>query len=358
MKVVSGVKVLRVRTGNITKTNFIEKGISTMLLSYKYRKAIDIFFKNMVFDLVLYSTPPITLVSVVKYLKRKGAFSYLMLKDIFPQNAVDLGIINKKGLTGILYYYFRRIELKLYSYSDKIGCMSPANVEYILKHNKGIKKEKLEICPNTIDDIPIIKIDKGTIRKEYGLPENKIIFIYGGNFGKPQGVEYILQVLEEALILNRAYFVLCGSGTEFHKIKEYKELTGAENLTVIESLPYSEYENLLRASDVALIFLDYRFTIPNFPSRLLDYMNVGLPVLAATDMNTDIGKLIVEHDFGWWCESKDVKEYINLVADIISHCFELQYKGMNGKKYLSNHFATQIAYKKIVHAYDLWEIET
>ena len=79
--------------------------------------------------------------------KRDGAKSYLMLKDIFPQNAVDLGMLQTTGLKGLLYKCFRKKEKKLYSLSDRIGCMSQANVDYILKHNPEIPKEKVEILP-------------------------------------------------------------------------------------------------------------------------------------------------------------------------------------------------------------------
>ena len=354
LETVGNMRILYVRTGNITKTNIIEKGISTLLIGQEYRNAINKYFGDESFDIILYST--ITLASVVRYMKRRdNAFTYLMLKDIFPQNAVDLGMMKKSGLGGLLYRYFRRKESQLYSCSDKIGCMSPANARFVLKHNKDISKDKIEICPNTVDEIPLEAMDKDSLRERYDLPKAKIIFTYGGNFGKPQGVEFILQVLDKARRLDTVHFVMCGSGTEFHKIKEYKTSAKAENLTVIEGLPNNEYRSLLRASDVALIFLDYRFTIPNFPSRLLDYMNLGMPVLAATDINTDLGKLIMEQDFGWWCESNDVDKYMDLVRTVIEEALVYAEKGMNGKRYMSEHFTSGKAYQRIINAYEAWK---
>ena len=102
----NNTRILYVRTGNITKTNVIEKGISTLLIGLEYSRAINKYFRDEDFDIILYSTPPITLVPVVSYLKRhNNAFTYLMLKDIFPQNAVDLGMIRKNGIGRILYSY-------------------------------------------------------------------------------------------------------------------------------------------------------------------------------------------------------------------------------------------------------------
>ena len=81
--------LLTVKTLNVQKTNIIEKGLGTILITNQFKKAIKKFLKGIKFDLILYSTPPITLVSTVEYVKKMdGAKTYLLLKDIFPQNAV------------------------------------------------------------------------------------------------------------------------------------------------------------------------------------------------------------------------------------------------------------------------------
>lgn len=119
-----------------------------------------------------------------------------MLKDIFPQNAVDLGMIRKSGIKGFIYRYFRKIEEKLYRISDYIGCMSQANVNYMLKYNSQIDSV-IEICPNSIE-VSDIFIDAGTryeIRKKYGIPQDKIVFVYGGNLGKPQGIDFLIRCI-------------------------------------------------------------------------------------------------------------------------------------------------------------------
>ena len=109
-----GCTILKVRTGNIQKTNFMEKGVATLLLENQFISAIKRYFGNIKFDLVLYSTPPITLAGVIEYVKKRDeAKSYLLLKDIFPQNAVDIGMMSKTGIKGVLYKYFRKKEKKL-----------------------------------------------------------------------------------------------------------------------------------------------------------------------------------------------------------------------------------------------------
>lgn len=349
-----GIKVLRVKTGNITKTNLIEKGISTIAIGWQFKNAINKYFGDIKFDLVLYSTPPITIVNTVSFIKiRDNAMSYLMLKDIFPQNAMDIGLLKRTGWKALVYKYFRKKEKQLYLKSDYIGCMSEANVKFVIRNNNYLKKDSIEICPNTINPLITKRTDDtDSIRAQYNLPKDKIILVYGGNFGKPQNVDYIIKVLRDNEMNNMIHFVMVGSGTDFYKIKEYKKQAADGYITVIGSLNKEEYSELLEACDVGLIFLDYRFTIPNFPSRLLDYMNHELPVLAATDKNTDVGQVITDGNFGWWCESKETKKYKEIIEMIIKQKDFLSKIGTNGKQYLEQHYVTEIAYYTIMNHFN------
>jgi hypothetical protein len=161
--------ILQIKTLNIQKTNFIEKGVGTILLEYQFEKAIDRYFKQIRFDLILYSTPPITLTRIIEKIKtRDRAKTYLLLKDIFPQNAVDIGMMSPKG---VFYRLFRKKEQKLYQLSDYIGCMSPANVQFLLEHNPEINSEHIEVCPNSVElATNHAVVDKDKIRKKFDIP--------------------------------------------------------------------------------------------------------------------------------------------------------------------------------------------
>ena len=314
-------RILKLQIGNTQKTNVIEKGISTVMIEPKFKWAISHYFSKIKFDLVLYTTPPITLVSAVEYVKKRdNAKTYLLLKDIFPQNAVDMGMMSTTGLKGFLYKHFRKQEKKLYAISDRIGCMSQANVDYVVKHNPEVDPKKVEVCPNSIEVIDK-SIDENTrkaIREKYGIPLDKKVFVYGGNLGKPQGIPFLIKCLHKCKDLDDVFFLIVGDGTEYGRLENYVNKYHQKNLRLMKRLPKEDYDTLIAACDVGMIFLDHRFTIPNFPSRLLSYMQAKLPVLAVTDPNTDIGKVIVDGGFGWWCESNDITGFYNLVRRAIN----------------------------------------
>lgn len=330
-----------VRGGN----NLIKKGISTILVENKYLEAIKEKYNDQKFDLVIYTTPPITLYKAVGYVKKRdNAKTYLLLKDIFPQNAVDMGMMTKSGLKSAIYKFFRKKEEKLYKLSDYIGCMSQANVDFVINNNSFIDPDKVHVNPNSIE---VIDYNKDTVKKKeiyakYNIPEDAVTFIYGGNLGRPQDIPFIIECLKANADKSDRYFVICGTGTEYPKLKAYVDECRPQNVLLLNGLPKAEYEDFVKAFEVGLIFLDHRFTIPNFPSRLLSYMQAKMPVLACTDINTDIGKVIENGNFGWWCESKDPNQFTEAVNRAIS--LDLESLGNNGYEYLKKNYTVQHSY--------------
>ena len=363
----SGVHILNVKTLNIQKTNVMEKGVGTLLIENQYKAAIKKYLSDVEFDLVLYSTPPITFPKVIAYLKRQNpqAMTYLLLKDIFPQNAVDLGMLQGMPVQGEwfkvkgwvarakyqLYKYFRKKEKRLYALSDYIGCMSPSNVEYVVRHNPEVDPAKVEVAPNSVElRVKSLKSSaKSKVRKKYGLPVDRPVFIYGGNLGKPQGIPYLMECLKANAERTDCHFVVIGTGTELPKLKAWYDnlkINDSLNVTVMEGLPKAEYDELVRVCDVGLIFLDHLFTIPNFPSRLLSYLENRMPVLCATDPNTDMGRIAEENGFGFWCESNSVEAFTAILDRMIAA--DKQAMGEKGYEFLKANYTVENTYNAIM----------
>lgn len=348
LKIQNGIEILGVRTLNVTKTNIIEKGIGQVLLEYQFISAINKHWGNINFNLLLYSTPPITFTHIIKHFKKKSHVrTYLLLKDIFPQNAIDLGVLKKTGLEGLLYTFFRSKEKELYHISDYIGCMSPANVQYILKHNPEINSNRVEIAPNSYE-IPCDShgIVSSNIRKKYNLPEKLPIFIYGGNMGRPQGISFLIKCLNAVKDRIDCHFVIVGDGTEYPKISTWFKEVAPKSVSLFNKLPKLDYDALTNVCDVGLIFLDYRFTIPNYPSRLLPYLIKSKPIIAVTDPNCDVGTLAEQHNYGFYCPSNSVSSFVNAIDKML--VADIKKMGQNGYQFYLNNYTIEHTYQTII----------
>lgn len=330
----NGIPVLRVKTGNLYEVGFVEKTISFLTVSRFLKKGINRYFSNENFDLILFQSPPVTFHKVIKWAMNKyNAKSYLMMKDIFPQNGVDIGLYSKNSP---VYWFFRNHEKKLYKVSSKIGCMSPRNISYLIEHNKYLDKKKFEIFQNTViisEKKEISAEEKNRIREKYGLKKDDVIAIFGGNFGKPQGLDFLLEIIDEYKYNKKLKFILIGRGTEKNRIfqtirdKEYK------NVFTYDFVPRKDYENLTRTCDIGLIFLDKRFTIPNYPSKTLSYLECSLPIMAAIDKNTDYGQMLEKTNCGFWVENGNIKAFKSKFDKLIGNKKMRIEMGKNGRNY-------------------------
>ena len=351
LSVTCGFHILGVKTLNIQKTNMIEKGLSYVLLERQFANGIRKYLKGIRFDVVLYSTPPITLAKAVEFVKKRdGAKSYLMLKDIFPQNAIDIGLMSKNAL----WKFFLKKEQNLYQVSDYIGCMSPANVQYLIAHNPDYPADRVEVAPNSIALVEqtfepgLQEAERRYIRGKYNLPADRPIFIYGGNLGKPQGVDYLVQCLDANKHRQDCYFVIVGTGTDYYKIEDWmaRQPAGHLNVRLMRWLPKEDYALLVRSCDVGLIFLDHRFTIPNFPSRLLPCLEYKMPVICATDPSTDMGRIAEENGFGFWCESVRPEDFTRLVDKMLAA--DRKQMGERGYQFLKDNYLVDHTYNAIM----------
>ncbi|MGF1558669.1 MAG: glycosyltransferase family 4 protein [Flavobacteriaceae bacterium] len=346
LQIENGIKVLRVTTLPLFGTGIIKKGIANVLLPYQYKKAMQDQGLDHGFDLIITPTPPITLYSVVAWLKKKSsAKAFLILRDIFPQNAVDLGLMNKYGP---IHWMFRQQEKKLYKVSDYIGCMSEGNIAYIKEHNPTVELEKLLLLPNWSDLMPLAPEEEvNQLRSKEGL-ENKFIVIFGGNLGLPQKLENIVALAEACIDMPDVLFIIMGGGTEAQNIKQLIEKRKVSNLKLMAERNLQEYTLWVQMADVGLISLNENFTIPNIPSKVLSYYNSSTPILASVDKNTDFGINLEKEQVGLWAEAGQT-EALKAKLMVLYHDAKLRKQmGANGHRYMKEHLSSHKAYSKIM----------
>jgi len=345
---VKNLSILRVRAGNWFNTNsLLVKGITTLTIANYFKKDIERYFNKIKFDLVIYPTPPITFAPVVKYLKQRDeCISYLILRDIFPQNVQDLGLLNNQ----LLYNYFRLKEKQLYNISDYIGCMSKGNIRYILDHN-DIDESKLEILYNwgkVFYNSEVIAVD---YKKKYGL-ENKFVAVFGGNIGLPQELEFLLELAKEYKYRSDVVFFIIGKGAQKEKIVNLINYHKLSNVIIKDYIPRDEYRNLLKQCDIGLINLNRTFTIPNIPCKVVDYFNTSIPILASTDKNTDLKQFLQDAKAGLWSETGDLEAYKGNFGKLLNNKKLREELGKNGRKFLEEHLNVEEAYKIIMKHFE------
>ncbi len=343
-----GYTNIRYKTLNNTKTNYVEKLLSTFVIDYLLKRAVEKSVKRPI-DIAVYATPPISLTRTVSFIKHRFNIPcYLLLKDIFPDNIADLGLLSKSS---IFYKYFRKKEKHLYALSDYIGCMSPANVDYLLSNNPELDPQKVEVNPNTI--MPIEPMKDGQIiaqlKSKYKINPQAKVFFYGGNLGKPQMIDFLIEVMNAHLENKDVHFLIVGNGTEYNKLNKWISKKKPSNVTLLSFVPKAEYDILVSLGDVGLVLLDNRFKIPNFPNRILSYMENYMPVLSATDIHTDIGTIAQNNGFGFWCESGNLAAMNGLINTFVRMDDDtFTAMGETGNKFLKDHYLIDRSYAAIV----------
>lgn len=345
---IDNITIIQVRCLKIQKTNKVEKLISLLILEFlfmiKYYKEL----RHIKFDLVLFPTPIIFINNFLKIIKLSNrGIKYLLLKDIFPQNAIDLKFIEQNNL---ITKFFKKTEKKLYANVDFIGCMSDNNLKY-LNEQRFIDRDKLEVNPNSVNLEKYPTLNENKFRKSYNISSKDLVFIYGGNLGKPQGIIKILKFIEYIETKKTIFFVICGTGTESNKIKNYIKKHNIKNSMLFDKLNKKEYLQIVSESNMGLVFLHKSFTIPNYPSRVLDYMFYKLPVLCWTDKNSDIADIFIKNDAGFSFKSeKNFSEIKKLIQKL--NIDKLKRMGSNAYKVLLENFQSKYSMRLIENKLD------
>lgn len=352
-KIEEGMKVLRVGCGNYFNISNKEKIRTALTLPLKLKKSIFKNLKSEKYDLIMYPSFPINfrLEYLVKELKRKyGAKTYYIHRDHFPYNALNLEMMKK----GIIFNYFKWEEKKLLEISDFIGCMSEENKKFVLKNNRIFELDrKIHLLKNWGENLITKNIreeSKTNIREELGYDKNDFILVFGGNMGKPQGLEMLQEVIKKLEYEPQIKFLFIGRGTE--KDSFYKMSKTNKNIKVLDYIPREKYLDILKNCDMGIVMLTKKFTVPNFPSKTTEYLKIGLPILAAIDNTTDYGKVLKNQmKAGDFVLHGNIEEYCKKILYYKNNLKELLIYSENGKKYylenLQVKYASQIIIEEI-----------
>ena len=261
---IGGIDTFLFPSRKLKNTNKILRVYNEYLLSRRVKECYK-FIKHEEISGIIYYSPSIFFGNAIKFLKEKfNCYSYLILRDLFPQWIVDTGLIKENSLTHLFFKHFEEIN---YLNADRIGVMSKSNLKIF---KTRLDFNKFEVLPSWHK--PVKAEAKNELLIEYGLThlKNKTVFFYGGNIGVAQGVEVLLDLSKSLIHEKKIHFVFIGKGDCVDLTKD-KSLI---NVTYLESLKPELYYELVSNFDVGLFSLHSNHTAHNYPGKIWGYMSL------------------------------------------------------------------------------------
>jgi glycosyltransferase involved in cell wall biosynthesis len=281
-----GVEVVRLRALKTRDTDYARRAIGEMLMPFlmlrNFRSSPAAARR---FDAVLWYSPTIFLGPIVKALKRQhGCPSYLIIRDIFPEWAADMGLMRR----GLAYRFFKAVANFQYSVADVIGVQAKGNVPFFDRWARG-SATRVEVLQNWLSEAP----DRGCSIDIAATPlAGRRIFVYAGNMGVAQGMGRLLDLAERLKGDKRIGFVFVGRGSAAAELKDDAGRRGLDNILFFDEIHPDEIAGLYAQCDVGLVALDPRHNTHNIPGKFISYMHAGLPVLASINAGNDLADLV------------------------------------------------------------------
>ena len=338
----NGIKVLRIRTGKIKSATKFVRAFNEIRLSKSIWKKGKQFFDENHCDLIIYYSPTIFFGTLVKRLKKLFSCpSYLILGDIFPEWAVETGVLRK----GLIYRYFKYKEQQNYEAADIIRVQSPANLLYF-KENGLDKKYHLEVLYNWTS-LPKEYTPHTKYRARLGL-QNKVVFFYGGNIGIAQDIDNIIRLADNLRNEPDAYFLLVGGGSEVNRLRAIIESKGLTNIAIHDPVNHQEYLSMLSEFDVGLISLNRRLKSQNFPGKMMSYMYHAKPMLASINTGNDLKEMLEDKKAGLVCINGEDDIFADYARKLVADEILRHQLGHNARVLLEETFSVSKAASQIL----------
>jgi glycosyltransferase involved in cell wall biosynthesis len=337
-----GLRVARVKTKAIKGAKKVFRAIREARLSDTlWRHARSFLLANPA-DLIIFYSPTIFFGALVQRLKSHwNCPAYLILRDIFPQWAVDIGILRKD----LIWRYFRSKEIEQYGAADLIGVESPANLKYFAREFPQ-NPYRVQVLYNWAK--PERRDVRTTGYRERLNLQRKVVFLYGGNLGVVQDLDNFVRLAESLSIYTQIHFLLVGEGSEVLRLEQVIAEKHLVNIHILSSVDQQHYMSILSEADVGLISLDRRLRTHSVPGKLLGYMDCGKPVLASVNPGNDLFEILGKDQAGF-CLTNGDDEGLRTAALTLTNNPELRERmGNNSRKLLEQLFTADRAVRQIM----------
>ena len=308
------VQVLILKAPKIKDIGYFRRAIGEYFMPFimiRHLKRNSLIDNNL--DGIITYAPSIFLGPLANMLKKKNKCkNFLILRDIFPQWAVDVGLLSNYGLP---YYFLKRVERYLYSTADIIGVQTPANLKYF-NENVVYRTGRIEVLQNwlAVNKSKTCHIIIGKTKLK-----GRKIFVYAGNMGVAQGLSVFIDLADSLSTQKSIGFLFVGRGNAVVSLRQAVKARGLDNILIYDEIEPQEIHALYQQCDVGIISLDKRHKTHNIPGKFLSYMQSGLPVLAAINSGNDLEHIINSNKVGCVSTNHSVDVLKKLVEEIVEN---------------------------------------
>jgi glycosyltransferase involved in cell wall biosynthesis len=288
-------------------------------------------------DVIICTSPPLT-VGLTGWIlsKLKRVPMVFEVRDLWPESAIDTGILTNKWLIKLSYW----LEKKSYKSANWINVLTPA-FEKTLIEKKNIKSERISMIPNGAD-IDIFKPGERNnwVRKKFNLGD-KFVVTYVGAHGV---ANHLVQVLESASILKEhtdIVLMLVGDGMQKSMLRQKATQWQLDNIVFADSVPKDVIVDYIVASDVCTAVLKKVDTFKTvYPNKVFDYMSAARPVIIGIDGIAR--KLIEDADAGIYTEPENANEFAETVLELKNNPQLCKEFGQNGLYFVKHNFDRKV----------------
>lgn len=334
-------QILYLKAPQTKELGYFERTINEFLMPFFMRHNFD---KSSLgaekWDAVVWYSPSIFLGPMVKRLKEQSRCkAYLIIRDIFPEWAADLGLIRK----GLPYFFFKLVANYQYSLADVIGVQTRGNLVYFDTWRRN-KNGILEVLPNWLSDPGDAKCSVCVQRTKLA---GRKIFVYAGNMGVAQGMENILELAKHMRSNPKIGFLFVGRGSAVPSLQSYVKILNLDNVLFYDEIPPEQIPDLYSQCHAGIVSLDFRHKSHNIPGKFLTYIQSGLPCLINVNPNNDLIELVRGERVGRACETNRIEDLIdcanNLLEDIdADHQLSARCRALFEREFTAHKIAKQI----------------
>ena len=285
-----GVQVLRVRAPRTKDVPYWRRTLAELLLPCVLLRGLRTSaLRNERWEGVVWYSPTIFLGPLCKTIKRVHCCpGYLIVRDLFPDWAVDAGVMRRGGLA---YRFFKTVERFQYRQADVVGVQTPANVPLVAREVPA--GMRIVVLHNWLSP-PVAS--EGIPSPSLQHLQGRINFVYAGNMGVAQDMDAFVTLARRMQDRADVGFVFVGRGSEAAGLKAVaQELS---NLLMLDEIEPAALQAVLAQCHVGIVALHPDHATHNIPGKLLTYLHASLPVLARLNPNNDLVKLIEDEGVG------------------------------------------------------------